>query len=301
MAIMLISSCKGQNAENEGLGSFDISANDKQVVLSYSKSGVSSLYVINNDGANLKMIIGSKGGDDNYYSPKYSPDGKRIVFIRNKKSSINSTLCISNADGSDMLNLTDDKQIITEATFSLNGEIIYFCKANVYEKYSPIGRKDAHDFDIYSVSLKDKRITKVSNLKSYGLSNISELDDIYMLIHLEAGPDGGMYLYAKDNATEPKRIVPVNNPRQDASLYYTPIYSDSLKTIGFTAPYEVYIMSLKDKKAKLVISNKGSNDLSNIAFFKNQKKMLFSKVGGNDLFSINIDGTGLRTIPITIR
>ena len=174
MAIMLVSSCKGQNTETEGLGSYDISANDKQIVFSYSKNGVSSIYVVNNDGTNLKMIISSKGGD-NFYNPKYSLDGKKLAFILNKKGSINSTLCLSNADGSNILYVTDDKQIITEATFSLNGEIIYFCKANVYEKYSPIGRKDAHDFDIYSVSLKDKRITKVSNLKSYGLSNVSDL------------------------------------------------------------------------------------------------------------------------------
>jgi Tol biopolymer transport system component len=300
MSMMLIYSCKGQNTESEGLGSYDISANDKQIVFSYSKNGVSSIYVINNDGTNLKKLIGSNNGD-NFYNPKYSPDGKMLAFVLNKKGSINSTLCLSNTDGSGILYLTDDMQIITEATFSLNGEHIYYCKANVYEKYSSIGRKDAHDFDIYSVHIKDKKTTKISNLKSYGLSNISDLDDSYMLIHLEAGPDGGMYLYAKDNATEPKRIIPINNPRQDASLYYTPIYSDTLKTIGFTAPYEIYIMNLKEKKAKLVFSNKGSNDLSNIAFYKNQKKILFSKVGSSDLFSINIDGTGLRTIPINIR
>lgn len=300
MAIMLISGCKGQNIETGELGSYDISPNDTQIVFSYSKNGVSSIYAVNNDGTNLKMIIDSKDGD-NFYNPKYSPDGKKIAFILNNKGSINSTLCLSNADGSDILYMTDGEQIITEATFSLNGEHIYFCKANVYKRYSPIARKDAHDFDIYSVNIKDKKITKISDFKSYGLSNVSDLDDTYMLIQLEAGPDGGMYLFAKDNATEPKRIIPINNPRQDASLYSRPIYSDTLKAIGFTAPYEIYIMDLKAKNAKLVFSNKGSSNLSYIAFYKNQKKMLFSKVGNSDLFSINIDGTGIQTIPITIR
>lgn len=300
MAIILISSCKKQNTETEGLGCYDISANDTQIVFSYFKNGVSSIYAINSDGTKLKMIIASKDGD-NYYNPKYSPDSKKLVFIMNKKGSINSSLCLSNVDGSNIIYLTDNKQIVTDATFSLDGETIYFCKADIYEKYSPIGRKDAHNFDIYSVNIKDKRVTKMSNLKFYGLSNISDLDDTYMLVHLEAGPDSGLYLYAKDNTTEPKRIIPVNNPRQDASLYYIPIYSNSLKTIGFTAPYEIYIMNLNDKKAKLVFSNKGNNDLSNIVFYKNQKKILFSKVGCNDLFSINMDGTDIRTIPITIR
>lgn len=296
---MLFSSCKEHNSGIKELGSFDISAKDEQIVFSYSKDGVSSIYVIDSDGSNLKMIIGSDDGDS-YYNPKYSPDGKKLVFVLNEKGSFNSSLCLSNADGSNLQYLTDDKQIVTEATFSKNGELIYFCKANSYEKYSPIGRKDAHDFDIYSFNLKDKKVSRVSNLKSYGLSNVSDLDDTYLLFHLGAGLDGGMYLYPKDSSVRPKRLIPINNPRQDASLYYTPIYSESFEIIGFTAPYEIYMMSLKDKKAQLVFSNKGSINISNIAFFNNHEKMLFSKVGSSDLFTINLDGTGMQTIPIII-
>lgn len=294
---MLVNSCKGQNTETDEFGSFDMSANDEQVVFSYFKNGVSSIYVVNNDGTNLKKIIGSQNGDK-FYNPKYSPDGKKLVFVKNKKGSINSSLCISNADGSNIQYLTDDKHIITEATFSLNGESIYFCMAKVYAKYSPLARKNAHDFDIYSVNLKDKKIIKVSNLKSYRLDNISDFDDTSVLIHIQDEPDGGMYLYAKDNATAPKRLIPINNPRND---YYTPIYSDTLKTVGFTTSYEIYIMNVKDKVAKLVFSNVGSYTIRYITFFKNQNKILFSTAGSSNLFSINIDGTELRTIPITIR
>lgn len=105
----------------------------------------------------------------------------------------------------------------------------------------------------------------------------------------------------EDNTTAPKRLIPVNNPRKDASFYYTPIYADNLKTIGFTAPYEIYIMNVEDMVAKLVFSNKGSYDISYIAFFKNQNKILFSTTGRSNLFSINLDGTELEKIPITIR
>jgi Tol biopolymer transport system component len=298
MVIFTFSS-QGQSSLKKGLGSFDISAKDKFIVFSYC-IGISSIYIANTDGTDPRKVIGSKG-DIDYYNPKFSPDGKKIVFVANKRGNINSSLCLSNADGANVLYLTDDKQIVTEATFSLDGETIYFCKANTYGKYSKIGIKDAHDFDIYSIYLKNKKISKISNLKSYGLNHISDVDNVYLLIHLEAGPDGGMYLYPKDNATEPRLITPINNPRGDPSLYYTPVYSDTLKSIGFTAPYEIYIMSLKDKRAKLVFSNKGSYDINNIAFFKAQKKILFSKAESSNLYSINTDGTGLKTISIIIK
>lgn len=297
--MMLVFSCKGKNTDSGEFGTFDISANDQQIVFSYLKDGVSSIYEANIDGTSLRKIIGSEKGD-NSYNPKYSPDGKKLVFVMNKKGSINSTLCLSNTDGSDISYLTDDKHIITEASFSLNGELIYFCMANVYARYSPLAPKNAHDFDIYSFHIKDKKIQKITNLKSYGLRNISDLNESYILMRLEAGPDGGMYLCAKDSATASKLLIPVNNPRKYSSFYYTPIYADNLKTIGFTAPYEIYIMNVEDMVAKLVFSNKGDTNLGYIAFYKNQKKMLFSKFRSPDLFSININGTGLRTIPITI-
>jgi len=295
----IMTGCSGQSRTKDVLGLFDISPNN-EIIFSFMRNGKSSIYALNSVNGNLRKIISSTR-NKNYYNPRYSPDGGKIVFIANSKDGVNSILCLANVDGTEIDALIDNSGIITEATFSLDGKLIYFCKANTYDKYSTIGRKDAHDFDIYSLRLEDKKVTKITNIKSYGLSNISEVDSGYILAHIEAGPDGGMCLLSKDGATKPFIIVPENNPRKDASLYYTPIYSDNLKIIGFTAPYELYVMRLNDKVAKLVLSNKGSNDFSNIVFYKNQPKILFSKVGSSNLYTINIDGTNIKTIPINIK
>jgi Tol biopolymer transport system component len=298
--MLLVFSCKGQDTKQDGLGSFDIASNDKQIVFSYSKNNVTSLYVSNIDGKNVNLLIGSSDGIS-YFNPKYSPDSKKIIFIANKKGSINSTLCIANSNGSDIINLTDDSQIITEAAFSNSGESIYFCKADEYAKYSPIGVKDFHGIDIYSLSIVDKKVAKLSNLNSYELGNIAEVDSNHLLFRLESGSESGIYLYTKDNSTLPQIIIPINNPRKDATFYYSPIYSDSLKLMAFTAPYELYVMDLKNKIANLVSSHVGKCDFGNIAFFKTQKKIMFSYVCSPDLFSINADGTELKTIPLIIK
>ncbi len=298
--MIIVFSCQGQVTKQDGLGSFDISNNDKQIVFSYFKNNISSLYISNIDGSNVKLVIGSSY-EISYFNPKFSPDSKKIVFIANRKGSINSTLCVANCDGSKIINLTDDAQIITEATYSKNGEYIYFCKAEEYAKYSPIGVKDFHGIDIYSINIVDKKISKLSNFNSYELGNIAEVDNNHLLFRLESGNESGIYLFPKDNLSLSQLVIPINNPRKDASLYFTPIYSDSLKIMAFTAPYELYVMDIKDKFAKMVISQIGKCDFGNIVFYKTQKKIIFSLVCSSYLYSINVDGSELKTIPLIIQ
>jgi Tol biopolymer transport system component len=299
LLLNILIACSGQFNKKDGLGSFDISPNDSQIVYSFTKSGESSIYILNINNGNSRKLI-SATANDNYYNPKYSPNGEKILFIENKKNSVNSALCIANVDDANIKRLTDSNEIITEATFSVDGKQIYFCKANSYDKYSPIGSRDAHNFDIYSFGIEDKELTKLTNLQLYGLSNISEIDSGYILFHIEAGSNGGMHLLSIEKETNLSKIIPKNNPRNDASLYYSPIYSDSLKMIAFKAPYELYIMGLQDRSAKIVLSNKVGHNFRNIVFYKSQPKILFSKVGSSNLFTTNLDGSVVNTIPVNI-
>ncbi len=299
LIIISFTNCSSQPKEINGLGSFDISPDDKQIVFTFFKKNYSSIYVANIDGSYPKKIIASNGLTS-YYFQEYSPDGKKIVFIANNKGNLNSSLCIANSDGSNFEVLVDDKQMITEATFSKNGKIIYFCIAGEYKKYSPIGRKDFHNVDVYSIQLQDKKIIKISNLKSYGLGEISDFDSTYLLMRLNAGNESGIYFLNKDSTIKPTRIVPANNPRKDAGLYYTPIYSDTFKIMAFTAPYELYVMNLNNKIAKSVFYNKGGYDLLYIHFYNKQNKILFSIEDSSYIFTINIDGSDMQSTRIIV-
>ena len=295
--IVIQSNVKGQKTKS--LGNFDISPDDKQIIFSYLKNNVSAVYTINTDGSNLKKII-SSNGDSFFVSPKYSKDGKKFMCILYKKNSYNGSLIISDIDGSNTDKLTDDDQIITEATFSRDGESIYFCKANEYAAYSPIGVKAPHGIDIYCIALKDKKINKVSNLKAYGISSISDLNDKYIMMRLEAGPDGGMGLLTKENGTEFKRMVPANNPRKLADIYYIPTYSEKFNMLIFIAPYEIYAMNLKDIVAHSVFFNNGGHDINNLSIFKNETKILFTTGDDFNLHTVNFDGTYLKIISINL-
>jgi Tol biopolymer transport system component len=62
------------------------------------------VYLMNPDGTNQHNITKSTGDD---YSPNWSPDGSRIVFVSERTGY--AELWIMNADGSDQHQITDDK------------------------------------------------------------------------------------------------------------------------------------------------------------------------------------------------
>jgi hypothetical protein len=287
--------------QKDAIGNFDISKNDSQIIFSFYKANIgSSIYISNIDGSDIKLLI-SSNKSKSYYNPRYSIDGEKIVFLECDIDNINyTTICTSNVDGSNIERLTKGGEIITEANFSSYSNNIYFSKANEVNNYSPLARKQPHGFDIYSINIINKEITKLTDLESYGIYQISEVDSNIYLMQIFNGSDGGMFLFTRGIQDEFKRIVPINNPRGDASLYYTPRYSEQFNIMAFIAPYELYIMDLESKKAKLLFDNKGHSHIEYFCFYHTQRKILFLKKGETSLWSINFDGTDLKKIPIVI-
>lgn len=282
------------------VGNFDISNDDKQILFSCFNNNSSSIYSMDIDGKNTKLLV-KASNMKSYFNPKYSHDCSKIVFIAYVNGDLkNCALFIANSDGTNSIRLTNGGEIITEAAFSSNDSEVFFCKANVYGNHSPIGQEQAHDFDIYSINIKKRKIKKLSELKSYGLYYVSEIDSASFLMQVDAGSNGGMFLLSKNEPGKTMRIIPKNNPRGDASLYYMPIFSKFSKILAFVAPYEIYTMDLESKNARLLFDNTGHSLIEYICFYHTQQKLLFLKEGETVLHSINIDGTGLQTIPCPI-
>lgn len=282
------------------LGNFDISPNDKQVIFSYIKDGISGIYIINIDGSNLRRILSSNNGDY-LISPKFTKDGNRFLYLLFKNNSNNTSINICDINGQNNEILTDDNSIITEAIFSRDGKMIYFCKANEYKAYSPIGVAAPHDMDIYSLRLIDKKVSKCSNIKSYGISSLSDFDSNYFMMRNESGPDGGMVFLSKANGTELRRFVPANNPRKLPDIYYIPTYSDTFKTLVFIAPYEIFKMDMQDKIATSVFFNKGRSHINNLCIFRFERKILYTTGDDYNLHMIDYDGRNMNVIPINIK
>ena len=294
-ALTLIA-CKSIYEDKKVIGGFDISKDDKIILFSCHKNKESSIYITFND--TTKKIVSSTNSTDFYY-PKYSADGEMIIFIGYDKGIVDkSALYISKPNGEMATKIFDDSSLVTEAFFSDSDKKIIFVKANNYGKYSPLGQEQAHGFDVYSFEIATKKVEKITNLNSYGIYKVSQLDSNIFIMQIADGEKGGMYLYSNILKKKIARIEPKNNPRNDNSLYYSPIFSKKYNLIAFTAPYELYTMDAEKKIAQRLFDNRGVSNIDEICFYNTQKRILFCFDGR--LKSINLDNHEIKDITINL-
>lgn len=287
--LMLNYSCNSQSKSFNEIRGFDISKNDEYLIYSYKDSMKNTFIKRYSFLTKSDTVLISPKKNLFYVNPKYSPDGKKIVFIEyNIKNLETSSLCFSYNNGASVEYLIKDKGIITEAIFSEESDKIFFLMAKNYEAYSPIGVLDSHNYDIYSYDILEKKTTKISNIDSYKLGQISIFDKENLLIYHFSGTSGGMFLF-NIASSKMKKIVPINNPRDDASLYDSPIYSKKFNLMAFIAPYQIYAMDLKTNMAELVFDNRGNGHIGHISFFNTEKRILFVKDNIPYFYSIDLE------------
>lgn len=287
--LILNISCHNNKQPYSEIRGFDISKNDEYLIYSLKDNlGNTSIKKYNFLSGKDTILISSK--ENNFYTnPKFSPDGEKFVFIKyDKKDLKSSSLCVSENDGKTYEYLIKDAGIITEAIFSEEGDQLFFLMAKTFESFSPIGIADTHDFDIYSYDFITEETIRISKIDAYKLEYLSLFDRNNLMFFKYEGTNGGMFLFNLEQKMIKERIVPKNNPRGDASLYYNPAYSDSFQQLAFTAPYQIYAMNWNTKFAELVFDNRGHEQINHIAFFHGKNKILFVKNNVSNFYVIDL-------------
>jgi len=294
--VLIFSGCKAYGQSQIGL--YDISNDDKSILFSFADKSNSSIFQINTNGTSLKSIV-SATPDSIYLNPKYSTNGSKILFIgRPKNTSYNSAIYIANSDGTKKQRLIANQGIITEAIFSKCDDKIYYCKANEYGHYSPVGTDQAHDEDIYSVDLKTKKVNRITKLKAYGIFYISEYDCDHLLMNIPVPYQNGMVKILKGDSMKVDTINPRDHPRSNPDMYSTPRYSEKHNTFGFIATYELRIMNMDDKTSRVVVNHAGMPQIDNFLFLHQKRKLIFTTVSENTFYIVNFDGAGLAIIKL---
>lgn len=281
---------KKQFQDANTLNSFDISPNGKHIVFSYAFNSKGSLYKANIDGTEVKLLTDS---NSTFFSesPRCSPDGESIVFLRSTPGSLKSSMWLTNINGDNLTQLTDSSNLIMEAVFSKDGQYIYFTRANDYAAYSPIGRKAPH-----SLRLKDNKTSKISNLKAYGLYSISDIGN--QILFNMRGEEEGVFFYKKDGGRLNK-VVTVNDTLTNSTGYSNPLMIDTAKLIA-ASYYQLVSIDLNSKIEALVLPSNG-NHFKVVRYNQINDKLYFTKTDGtNSIYSVNLDGSDLRDIPIRI-
>jgi len=192
--------------------------------------------------------------------------------------------------------LTPGGELITEAIFSTKGGDVLYCSAKQFNTSKKKGTTDVRGFDIYAIHVTDRKVTKLSKLNAFGIDNLSEISERYIMFHLNAGKKSGIYSFEKDNPARTQRIFPVNGT-QESNLLDKPGYAPD-RFLVFTALSELYTMNLITHKAERIYDARAGHLIEMLTGFHTKSRVLFKKFDESTLTALNTDGTEIRSIDV---
>ncbi|KLT65388.1 PD40 domain-containing protein [Pedobacter sp. BMA] len=298
LIFVIFSGCSSSDIEHkEGFGSYDLSPDGKSIVFSWVLNGKSYIYVSDIEGTNIQTIFSSKTSTS-FLNPKYSNDGKTIVFISNAFNSLGSAVCIGDLNSRKIEKLTDTTRINTEAIFSADDKNVFFCSANEYGNHSILAAKAAHNFDIYSIMRSSKECVRETKLNAYSLSNLAANSGSMVAFHIYAGNDGGMFQYDTLLKRLPRKIQSENGKLDNPNIYSNPTYFDSNK-LFFTAYNKLLLMDLDTKQEKVIFLS--NFNIANVRYSHSLKRLFFTEENSDGtIYSIDIFGKGMKEIHLGV-
>jgi hypothetical protein len=294
-----ILSCSSGNNPGERIASFDISPDGKQAVLSFRKSNLTwSIVTLDFETGAVKELF-SATNEDILMRPRYSASGDQIIYIEKAGRIPNkSRLITASIDGKNKRTLIEES-LITEALFRNKDRAVVFCKAREYLASSPIGVPAPHGLDLFELQLDNLSVRQLTHINAYGINSVSAIDSGRLLFRLEGADDGGIYMLAKNSQLS--RIVPLNDPRNNATYYNTPNYDSLTQTMVFTAPYEIYSMILPAKIATKLYRSDAGHIYSLKLSSDGRKAIFILDIYRKSLFSIEVNTGKLTETKIRIQ
>jgi Tol biopolymer transport system component len=283
-----ISGCFNKDIEHEdGFGNFDVSSDGKLIAYSWITNGQASLYIYDiNKNYIIKKI--SSPSEASFLNPRFSADGKNVVFVSNEKNSINSSIYVGNVISGEIKKITDTNSIKTEAVFNLGGDSIVYCAANEYGNNSIVAAKTARDFDIYSVSISSGLTKRYTNLNAYSLGSLNVDSASNVAFYVFAGDNGGIFKYNPMDGRMSKRIYSLNDTSDKAEDYSNPYFINS-SHILYTVYNRMYVIDLSSQKTKSIFSF--NSNISNLRYSSTLQRIFFTDESGDGtIYSIDIAG-----------
>ena len=182
------------------------------------------IYVMNDDGTNRSRLTRNTVSQDTL--PRWSPDGKRIAFIRQmiKFAQHTDELFVMNADGTDLQRLTHDKV------------------SDSYPSWSPDGKKIAFrsqrsgDSEVHVIDLETLAVTRLTGVEGeLGSTAPDWSPDGTQIVYEKFGPGGHKDIYLMSANGENKRSL-FPNPKPGAkgiSMKFHPRWSSDGQRIVF--------------------------------------------------------------------
>lgn len=265
-----------------------------KIIFSWNNNVSRSILEVDSNGLGAKELV--PGSTDTLYSnPRFNINGTMIVFIGKSISDGHSAIYVANSDGTEKKRITSGNDFISDVFYSRCESKIYFINSKSYDNYSPVSAKGLHNSDLYSISLAEKTIQKITNQAAYNMYKPSELNCDSLLMTISYPSLFGLTLIEKKNPNKLIKIAPINRPRQP-DLYDSPTFSESTGLLFFLAPYEMYVMDWKKRKATMILRD--DKMIENFRLIEHNKRIIYTNSVDNTFFITDFGGTRLRELKI---
>jgi Tol biopolymer transport system component/PKD repeat protein len=247
--------------------------NGKMVFIS-NRDGNYEIYVMNSDGSEQTRLTDNPTVDQ---EPSWSPDGTKIVFVREGTGGGTSEIYVMNSDGSEQTNISNNPAHEHFPTWSPDGEKIVFSSYN------------GSDHEIYVMNSDGSEQTNISNNPE--TDAVPSWSPDGTKIAFASYRDGNSEIYVMNSdGSEQTRLT--NNPTIDTSPDWSPDGEKIVFRSGFEFQNpEIYVMN-SDGSEQTNISNNPSIDFDP-SWSPDGTKIAFTsyREGAGDVFIMNPDGS----------
>jgi len=290
-------SCKSDSEEIGYLLTFDIHPSDKSLIFSWKTDNKTSIYRCDINGENVKKILDNDSLS--YYAPRYSKGGDSIIFIATEyPNTLLTSIGVYNVKENSSKLIVNDSLLKTEAILSEAGNKLIFLGANEYGKYSPIGRKAPHGFDIYELNIKKNVVRRVTDFNAYQMNNLNYMQkDKFTFSSFLDGKDG-VFLY-DDQIKKINMITVKNDSLKSLNGFLSAQYINDSKLV-YTSYYEINLADIKNDETKKIYRSTSGNHISNLTYSKELDKLFVSEQKQNFISILDLNGKLIKTIKLNV-
>ncbi|KPB05225.1 hypothetical protein [Bacillus sp. CHD6a] len=294
-----------------------LSPDDQSIVFPFFQSGDGALYKADVDGSNVNQLTYPRQ-EESHVHPRFSSKGDKILFLSQEKgdNTLTRSLYIMNSDGSDLVRLSKDGELITDAIFSQDDQSIFYLAAKKYQEGNEM-EEGPTNIDLYTISIKGDKKERLTHDESLKKRSLSLTKDGTKLGYVEWGKEEEKGLYSSfiimDTQTMEKKYV---NPSFEfkTNIIYSGKLSPTGDIIAFSAAsenprekseyiYEMYTMNVSGKEVQPITSFRTL--ITEPVFFRDRNRVLFiqdqSWLRGKPnykLWAVDIDGEKIQSIPL---
>ncbi len=257
-----------------------------------NKDDLASLYEMNLYSLEIREVLKAKQRKE-FVNAVYSREENKIYFIAmNSLNNRDNEIGVCDIDGRNVKYLTNNHDDIIRIIASDYSDEIIYIKIN--KDKQPSG------MDIFSLDINTGVTNNITESNLYGIFHLHQLDSIRLTTHIVEGGEGGMFIVNRETSPATKtRVVPENNPRKHPALYYNSVFHKESNSLIFEAPYELYCMDMDEQVAKSIF--KADYHISDFILSKKPARVFFLiQDGKSQIYSMKIDGSDLKIIPVNI-